>query len=94
METKVIYTNQIQIAMQAFDFTLLLNTITPDGKTENQAIVYLSPQHAKGLLHVLVENVQQYEELFGTINLEPNQDRIKELEDNGRIIGNNKGISQ
>jgi flagellar protein FlaG len=33
--------------------------------------VYLSPQQAKALTNVLVQNIQQYENTFGEIKLEP-----------------------
>jgi len=85
MEKKIFYTNQILLAIQPMDFTMLLNVTSPDGSVENQAMVYLSPQHAKGLLNVLAENVKNYEELFGVINLEPNVDKVRELESKGLI---------
>ncbi|THF83730.1 DUF3467 domain-containing protein [Cohnella fermenti] len=85
MEKKIIYTNQIQLAMQPMDFTLSLNMVGVDGAVENQANVYISPQHAKSLLIALAENVRMYEELFGSINLEPNSDKIKELQEKGAI---------
>ena len=34
--------------------------------------VYLSPQQAKALLGVLQQNIGQYENAFGEINLDPN----------------------
>lgn len=94
MEKKIIYTNQIQLAIQPMDFTLLLNVTSPNGSVENQAVVYLSPQHAKALLHVLAENVRNYEELFGVINLEPNVDKMRELEARGVIRVSSLGEEQ
>jgi hypothetical protein len=85
MDTKIIYTNQIQMAIQSYDFTLMLNTIMPDGSIANHAMVYLSPQHAKGLLKILAENVQTYEELFGPINVEPDSNKVRELQEKGAI---------
>jgi len=33
--------------------------------------IYLSPQQAKALCNVLLQNIQQYEATFGEIRLEP-----------------------
>jgi len=85
MDQKIIYTNQIQIAMQPMDFMLLLNVASPDGNIRNEALVYLSPQHAKALLRVLAENVKNYEEIFGEINVEPNANKVRELQERGLI---------
>jgi flagellar protein FlaG len=69
------YANSVQVRVNLWDFFLLfgrVNQTTPD----NVAIhsfqgVYVSPQQAKALLHVLQQNVTQYETTFGEIKLEP-----------------------
>lgn len=42
-----------------------------------------SPQHFKALTHLMAENLRVYEQLFGEIKLEPNEEALKEL--NGKI---------
>lgn len=85
MESKAIYTNHVQISMQLLDFTLSLNLMRANGNSEEQAVVYMSPQHAKALLNVLYENVKMYESLYGPINLEANQEQVDLLAAQGKI---------
>jgi hypothetical protein len=37
----------------------------------NHQAVFLSPQQAKALWNVLGQNIAQYEQAFGALNLEP-----------------------
>ena len=37
----------------------------------NSQAIFLSPQQAKALWNVLGQNLAQYEQAFGTLNLEP-----------------------
>ena len=37
----------------------------------NHQAIFLSPQQAKALWNVLGQNLAQYEQAFGTLNLEP-----------------------
>jgi flagellar protein FlaG len=37
----------------------------------NHQAIFLSPQQAKALFNVLGQNIAQYEQAFGTLNLEP-----------------------
>ena len=37
----------------------------------NHSAIIMSPQQAKALLNVLGQNIAQYEQAFGTLNLEP-----------------------
>jgi flagellar protein FlaG len=37
----------------------------------NHQAIFLSPQQAKALWNVLGQNIAQYEQAFGTLNLEP-----------------------
>jgi hypothetical protein len=69
------YANSVQVRMSVWDFFLVFGTMrqdTPDEvKLENFQGVYLSPQQAKALLHVLQHNLTQYEQAFGELALEP-----------------------
>jgi hypothetical protein len=69
------YANSVQVRVSLWDFFLLFGTIN-QASPESVAIqnfqgLFLSPQQAKALSNVLVQNVQQYESAFGEIKLEP-----------------------
>ncbi len=69
------YCNSVQVRVNVWDFFLQFGTIeqpTPEFvEITNFQGVYLSPQQAKALLSVLQQNVQQYEQTFGEIKLDP-----------------------
>jgi len=69
------YANSVQVRVSVWDFQLffgLASSEAPDEVTiRNQQAVYLSPQQAKALWNVLGQNLAQYEQAFGTLNLEP-----------------------
>lgn len=71
------YSNSVQIRTSLWDLFLLFGTVNqtaPDSVTiHNFEGIYLSPQQAKMLSNVLLQNVQQYEATFGEIKLEPQQ---------------------
>ena len=69
------YANSVQVRVSVWDFQLvfgLASSEAPDKVTiRNHAAIFLSPQQAKALWNVLGQNVAQYEQAFGTLNLEP-----------------------
>ncbi|SFS21259.1 Protein of unknown function [Granulicella pectinivorans] len=69
------YANSVQVRMSVWDFQLVFGTMhqasADEVKVENFQAVYLSPQQAKALLNVLAHNLQQYEQTFGQLSLEP-----------------------
>ncbi len=69
------YSNSVQVRMSVWDFQLVFGTIrqsAPDQVAlDNFQGIYLSPQQAKALWNVLGQNLAQYEQAFGTLNLEP-----------------------
>ena len=69
------YANSVQVRVSVWDFQLLFGLASSDAPDEvtirNQQAVYLSPQQAKALWNVLGQNLAQYEQAFGTLNLEP-----------------------
>ena len=69
------YANSVQVRVSLWDFFLSFGTINqaaPDSVSiQNFQGVFLSPQQAKALSNVLLQNVQQYESTFGEIKLEP-----------------------
>jgi hypothetical protein len=71
------YANSVQVRVNLWDFFLMFGTITqtaPDAvQIFNFQGVYLSPQQAKALSNLLIQNISQYESAFGEIRLEPVQ---------------------
>jgi flagellar protein FlaG len=69
------YANSVQVRVTVWDFQLVFGTASsesPDQVTiRNHNAVFLSPQQAKALWNVLGQNLSQYEQAFGTLNLEP-----------------------
>jgi hypothetical protein len=69
------YANSVQVRVNLWDFFLsfgVLDQNTPDNvQIQNFQGIYLSPQQAKALANVLNQNLQQYENAFGEIRLEP-----------------------
>ena len=70
------YSNSIQIRVNVWDFFLLFGTMHQSAPEQveirNFQGIYLSPQQAKALLGILQQNIAQYENAFGEINLDPN----------------------
>jgi hypothetical protein len=69
------YANSVQIRVSVWDFHLVFgqaNSETPEQLTiQNHQGIFLSPQQAKALWNVLGQNLHQYEQAFGELNLEP-----------------------
>jgi hypothetical protein len=69
------YANSVQVRVSVWDFQLvfgLASSDSPDQVTiHNHQAIFLSPQQAKALWNVLGQNLTQYEQAFGTLNLEP-----------------------
>jgi hypothetical protein len=69
------YSNSVQVRVNVWDFFLVFGTLHQSSETEvevrNFQGIYLSPQQAKALLTLLQQNVQNYENTFGEIKLDP-----------------------
>jgi hypothetical protein len=69
------YANSVQVRRSVWDFQLVFGTMQQVSPSEvdlnNFQGIYLSPQQAKALWNVLSHNLAQYEQAFGTLNLEP-----------------------
>jgi flagellar protein FlaG len=69
------YANSVQVRVTVWDFQLVFGTASsesPDQVTiHNHNAIFLSPQQAKALWNVLGQNLAQYEQAFGELNLEP-----------------------
>jgi hypothetical protein len=69
------YANSVQVRVSVWDFQLvfgLASSESPDRVTiRNHQAIFMSPQQAKALWGVLGQNIAQYEQAFGELNLEP-----------------------
>ena len=69
------YANSVQVRVSVWDFQLVFgiaSSESPDQVTiRNHQGIFLSPQQAKALWNVLGQNLAQYEQAFGALNLEP-----------------------
>lgn len=85
-----LYSNSVQVKMSVWDFQLVFGTMSSSSPDEvtftSKQGIYLSPQQAKALFNVLGQNLQQYENTFGELSLEPKF--------NGQSNGANSGPVQ
>jgi flagellar protein FlaG len=69
------YANSVQVRVSVWDFLLVFGLASSDSPEQvnirNHQGIFLSPQQAKALWNVLGQNLAQYEQAFGTLNLEP-----------------------
>ena len=69
------YANSVQVRVSVWDFQLVFGLATSDSPEQvtirNHQAVFLSPQQAKALWNVLGQNLAQYEQAFGALQLEP-----------------------
>lgn len=69
------YANSVQVRVSVWDFQLVFGLASSDSPEKvtirNHQAIYLSPQQAKALWNVLGQNLAQYEQAFGTLALEP-----------------------
>jgi flagellar protein FlaG len=69
------YANSVQVRVSVWDFQLVFGLASSDSPDQvnirNHQAIFLSPQQAKALMNVLGQNIAQYEQAFGTLNLEP-----------------------
>ncbi|MGA3032755.1 MAG: DUF3467 domain-containing protein [Terracidiphilus sp.] len=69
------YANSVQVRVSVWDFQLIFGLAASDSPEQvtirNNQAVFLSPQQAKALWNVLGQNLAQYEQAFGMLNLEP-----------------------
>lgn len=69
------YANSVQVKVSVWDFQLVFGLASSDAPDEvtirNHQAIFLSPQQAKALWNILGQNLAQYEQAFGELNLEP-----------------------
>jgi flagellar protein FlaG len=69
------YANSVHVRVSVWDFQLIFGLASSESPEQvtirNQNAIFLSPQQAKALWNILGQNLAQYEQAFGTLNLEP-----------------------
>jgi len=72
---KTIYSNIVRIGHTPYEFILDFGQFQPEGKNVFMDVrIITSPQHAKAILKALKDNIVIYEEKYGKINIETDQD--------------------
>jgi flagellar protein FlaG len=69
------YANSVQVRVSVWDFQLVFGLASSEAPDQvnirNHEAIFLSPQQAKALWSLLGQNLAQYEQAFGVLNLEP-----------------------
>jgi len=69
------YANSVQVRPSTWDFFLQFGTLEPRSPEEVELHmfqgIYLSPQQAKAVLHLLQNHMEGYEKAFGEVQLQP-----------------------
>lgn len=89
---QVVYANVVQVLQNLYDFKLTFGQITGTKNGRLQVLglqsIIVSPQHAKQLAKILVDNVEQYEKHYMPLPLLTQDDLnriLKEQEDAGEM---------
>ena len=77
LDNKNMYVNSVDLGFGLYDFTLKLKKVNPDGNLSDEMNVFMSPQHAKSFAILLSQSINEYENVFGEINLNPlNEEKL------------------
>jgi hypothetical protein len=67
---QTVYSNIVRIGHTPYEFMMDFGQFQPEGKRAFMDVrIVTSPQHAKALLRALKENIANYEEKYGVINV-------------------------
>jgi hypothetical protein len=77
-----VYANYVSFAASAWDMTIMFGRTVADDprnpRIEQRASVSMSPQTAKAMAHIVLQNLQRYEAQYGEIHLTPIQPQTEE----------------
>jgi hypothetical protein len=77
-----VYSNYVSFAASAWDMTIMFGRTVADDpqhpRIEQRASISLSPQTAKAMAHIVLQNIQRYEAQYGEIRLAPIQPQTEE----------------
>jgi hypothetical protein len=72
-----VYANYVSFAASAWDMTIMFGRTVADDprnpRIEQRASISLSPQTAKAMAHIVLQNLQRYEAQYGEIQIAPIQ---------------------
>ena len=78
---RTIYSNIVRIGHSPYEFMLDFGQFQPEGKRAFMDIrVVTSPQHVKAILRALRDNIATYEEKYGSINLNTEEEEGTDTE--------------
>jgi len=84
-EVPVLYCNAVRMGMTVWDISMDIGQaasteVVQPGPGQPAMVpvdykvrIVMSPQHAKALAQLLLQNVQQYENLFGEVQIQPKE---------------------
>lgn len=77
-----VYANYVSCATSPWDVTIMFGRTVADNpdnpRLEQRASVSLSPQTAKAMVHMLLRNLQGYEQQYGEIRYTPIQPQTED----------------
>ena len=77
LDNKSMYVNNVDLGFGLYDFTFKLKKVNPDGNLSDEMDVFMNPQHAKSFAMLLSQSINEYEKVFGKINLNPlNEEKL------------------
>lgn len=66
-----VYANNVGLQMSPFDFKLVFgevkNADEHEFRVRDKVVVYVSPQHVKSLIALLIRNIKRYESSYGKL---------------------------
>lgn len=81
----VFYSNNIKVEASTYDLKLVF-MLSEDKSIINQTTIFLSWPHAKRLQAILNDRINEYESMYSEILVEPNQEILNKLIEEGKII--------
>ncbi|MBV7275200.1 DUF3467 domain-containing protein [Clostridiaceae bacterium UIB06] len=73
LEEKELYSNRADIFVSVYDFQLDFMKVYKKDITDSVKI-FMSPQQAKSMCNMLLKSIENYENTFGEININPKAD--------------------
>lgn len=92
-EKQIYYSNVAKVEATSVNdikigFGIKKNPSAPVSNEDIDFWLLTSPQHLKSIVILLTEQLRLYENLFGEINLTPNQQAMEELKEKYKVVEN------
>ncbi|AZV57196.1 DUF3467 domain-containing protein [Clostridium sp. AWRP] len=69
-EEKELYSNRVELSGTVYDFQLEFMKVYKKD-VEDSVKIFMSPQQAKSMSMILLKSIENYENTFGEININP-----------------------